>query len=328
MVKKFELTDYILGLNSDMTFSEQLEESRNQLEKVLGNYNDRVHSFTDPFYEGDNIFLGGQKIKPNEFQKMFITQLRNWEKTISKILNGFSEVFPDAVITFSPYNGAETICAGTEMTIATDRLPIGSPKQIRELYGNFYAKSVYLGHKSILGYSFSGLLQRLGYLGAPLLWDIETIQNGTIDEIHCLDQNSNRIKVIDENIQYPGIEINYTLPNGKKRTHIQHQVVDFNEFSLSDKADILYLRGTEGLVTHSQNFKEYSYYIDQIKSGGFLISDCSTNDLIWNLENVLSLHKEISINGKERYGYAGKNRKVASGSYSNLSDTVNILKRI
>ncbi len=203
-----------------------------------------------------------------------------------------------------------------------------------KLYNNDYARAVYLLDKLDRAHSFTGVIQDIGFVGAALLWDIEDIQQGFVEKIEFLDLDGNSIVDLNADTQPVGIRISYQTNDKLKRKHEQYSckfdsLPDIIKVRLSNRdSDVLYLRGTENLVTGEKSFNEYKCYIESVRAGGHIVSDSRIEHLTWRLEDQFGERTTIALDDDEQFGYAGKKAKITTDDpEAAFQGHVNILQK-
>lgn len=293
------------------------EEYKKNFEFILAHTDDWKHEYKDSFFTDKwNIIYNGVEISVDDFDNYINKKINLWLWTVNKVLDEVEKVSNESDITFSPYNGAETICANTNNTIATDRLSIWSLNQIKKLYNDFYAKWIFLIDKVDRWHSYTWVNQKIGHIWAMLFWDIENIQKWKVEYVYFLDENWKKVLDIDESISYPWIEIIYSLKNWKVRSHKQFQNtknLNLNTILL-DWYNFLFLRATENLVTGQESFEEYKSYVNKLSNNGFIISDSKEEFLYWWMEDTLWTNNKIYLDDDEQFGYAWVNAKIRATS--------------
>lgn len=302
------------------------------LSTVLGNFFDGVHRDETFRIQDSNLMHRGKSVDINNLETAIGRQRNAFLEINNRVVAKAYEVCPNLEKVFAPFNGAETIALASDHTIAIDSLPIGTPAQVDALYANPFAKVIYLVDKLDRGFSNSAVTQGIGYLGAALQWDIESIQGGIIENITYLDKAG---EACTDPASFPlGIKITYTTQEGKRRIHEQY-TYDKAEIPYPVKRQLeeaqfdgLYLRGTQNLLTKSKHFSEYQNYVRGVRSRGIIVSDSKIEDLLWRMEGFFSQREIVPLADDEHFGYAGKFAKITAARPDiAFQGHINILKR-
>jgi hypothetical protein len=285
------------------------------LPSVKGNFSNELNPPPNIKVEDGKIsFYGGRPIPVETVSEVMEPYRVNFVGPSERVSESARQVTPEINRVFSPFNGGETIGLTSDYTLATDRLPIGSQRQVEALHGNEFAKGIYVGDKVGHGYSYSGVTAELGYLGAALQWDITEIQKGSIQNVTYLDASGQPLE--DPEASAAGIVITYTTTRNQTRVHEQYTG---DNATLPEPVraklaaggfDGLYIRGAESLVAGSEFFPEYKSYVGAVRPGGVVVSDAIVEDLTWHMEGTFGEHREVPLQDWEQFGYAGKEATV------------------
>lgn len=318
------------GISQDHDLAAQAKE----LSNVLGKFSDGVHDPASIQVLDNKIYYYG---KPFELSTLD-DELERYRDVYLKINGRVNEaarrLCPVLKRVFSPFNGGETTGLMSDSTIATDKLPIGTPNQVKALYKNKFARGIYLLDKLDRGHSYSGVTQELGYIGAMLQWDIEYLQKGAIQNVVYLDSDGKGMQ--NPELPASGIRIIYTTPDSHMRIHEQFTSESSNSINpvkiqiARGYFDGLYLRGTENLVTKQEFFPEYCAYVNAVRFRGIVVSDSAIEDLMWQMEGVFGKRRIVELNEGEQFGYAARDAKITcqTPGRSAKQGHVNILQKI